>query len=75
MNIILSSDSEVVENTVTIRGEHSTTTYRLPRKRPRVTVERVGRATSRLVIGSFDRVSVTVTGPSTTIERLRESVL
>lgn len=49
--------------------------YALPRGRARVTVDRTGKGRARLVIGGFTTTTVSVVGPVSTIEKLREAVL
>jgi hypothetical protein len=49
--------------------------YVLPRGRPRVTIDRIGRGRARLLIGGFTTTTVTVVGPTAAIEALRTAVL
>lgn len=75
MNITLDERASVDGVVVTLVTEHSVTVLRLPRNARRVTVERAGRGLSRLILGGFKSVTVTVTGPTAKIEQLKEAVL
>lgn len=85
MNIVLNGppvdpDTDTVGwwadgNRVTVRGERTLSTYTLPKGARRVTMARLGKGQSQLVIGGFKSVTVTANGPSEHIERLRMEVL
>lgn len=60
---------------VTVRTDDSVSTYTLPKGSRRVTTMRIGDERSQLILGGFKSVTVTVTGPSSTIRALREAVL
>lgn len=62
-------------NAVTVRTGLTTSTYRLPRGRARVSVMRLSRGRSQLVIGGFTSTTVVVNGPNPAIWQLREVVL
>lgn len=63
------------DNVIHVRTRAATSTYRLPRRKPRVTIQRIGAGSEQLVIGGFATTLVTVTGPSETVHQLREAVL
>lgn len=62
-------------NVVTVTGEHSTSVFRLPKGRSRVTLHRLGRGRGQLVIGGFKTVTVVVNGRYADVEKLMKEVL
>ena len=69
------ADYEIDGNVITLRSDSRTTVYRLPRRKPRVSVMPSGRGNSQLLIGGFTKTDVTVIGPNAAIEQLKEAVL
>lgn len=61
-------------NVITQRGGSGVWTWRLPKQQV-VSVLRLGNGEARLSVGSFSRTTVTVTGPTEVIMRLRSEVL
>lgn len=77
-NIVLDPDDakwRVTGRRVEILGEVAHETYTLPKGCRRVVVQSAGRHRSQLVLGGFSSTTVTVTGPSYVIKRLRDEVL
>lgn len=73
--IILEGDYAVEGRRVTLTNEQRQAVYMLPNRARRVVVEKAGRGRSRLIIGGFTKVTVSVTGPNDVIEQLKEAVL
>lgn len=63
------------DNVVTVRSDLSVATYRLPARKPRVSLQRLGKGRSRLLLGGFTTTSVTIDGPTAEIEALREALV
>lgn len=62
-------------NVVTTRTDNSTTSLRLPRRKPRITVQRLGNGRSSLTLGGFNSTTIQVVGPTDAIDKLREEVV
>jgi hypothetical protein len=62
-------------NRVTVRTEHGTAVYNLPRSAPRISVRWMSESRSELIIGGFKSLTVRLVGPTETIEKIREGVL
>lgn len=62
-------------NRVTVRTDMSLSVFTLPKRSPRIIIQRLGRGRSQLVVGGWTRTAITVTGPEDAINRLREGVL
>lgn len=65
---------EVDGNRLTVHSSRRVATYTLPKRCRRIVVEEFGEQ-ARLSLGGFKSNTVTVTGPLSTIEQLREGVL
>lgn len=76
MNIVLPAEGWTIQgNVVTIEGATSTSRYALPRGSRRIVTETLGKGRTRLILGGFKSVTVSVCGPAAEIEALREAVL
>lgn len=64
----------IEENVVRVSTDRSTSVYTLPRSAARVVMTDLGDDRSRLVIGGFKSVTVSVVGPTRSIKRLWEGV-
>lgn len=74
-----SDDSEtgfwIDGNRITDRWSGNVAVYTLPKGCRRISLMRLGQGRSQLTLGGFKANTVTVTGPTKVIERLREAVL
>lgn len=61
--------------TVTITTATRQSIYRLPKSARRIVLETLSRDRARLILGGFTTTTVTVVGPKSCIEQLREAVL
>lgn len=66
---------QIDEHRVTIWTGTTVSLYALPRRSPRIVLERLTHGRSRLIVGGFTRRAISVTGPTEAINRLREAVL
>jgi len=72
---LTNADYDVDDSFITVRRGKATSHYRLPRKRPRITVHEFEQGRGRLEIGGFNAIAVTVLGPLEVVRRLRDAVL
>lgn len=63
------------DNLITVRGRTRTMSVRLPRRKPRVILERHGGNRGQLIIGGYTTITVAVRGSLTVLEELRRRVL
>ena len=76
MTIHLDDDWVIDDNTIEIiRTGGSVARYKLPRGKARVVVSPIDDEKSRLILGGFTTVTVSVVGPHQPIQQLREAVL
>lgn len=61
--------------TVTVRAEHSLSTYRLPKGVRRVTMVRYGEGRTHLAMGGFKSATVTLIGDRDVLAAIREELL
>ncbi len=73
--VLTASNHTISQNRVSVTSLTAVTTYRLPKSASRVSIQTVGKGLSRLVIGGFKTVTVSVVGPTEIIEQLRDQVV